>query len=355
MKKLKLLIVTQKVDINDDLLGFFHDWIKKLADYCEQIIVICLQRGEYDLPKNVKVLSLGKEEGVSRFKYIKKFYKYIWQERKNYDNVFVHMNKEYVILGGIFWRLWQKRIGFWYVHKRIGLKLRIAEKLTNVIFTASKESFKIKSKKVKVVGHGIDVEKFESKKLEVRSENKKFKIIYVGRISRIKNQELLIRAIDYLVNKQGIKNIRVDLTGSPVYENDEIYQIGLKELVQKKNLGPYINFIGSVPNKDMASVYNQADLSVNLCPTGGLDKAVLESMASGILVIALNKTFLNILKDFKDRLILENDDEKELAEKIKSLINLPPEERRETGQILREIVARYYSLDNLIKNILKNL
>jgi len=43
---MKLLIVTQKVDINDDVLGFFHDWIKEFAKNCEKVTVICLGKGE---------------------------------------------------------------------------------------------------------------------------------------------------------------------------------------------------------------------------------------------------------------------------------------------------------------------
>jgi len=170
---MRLLIITQKVDVNDDILGFFHRWLEEFAKHCENIIVICLQKGEYDLPKNVKILSLGKEQKnfqfscrqkrlpvglifnfqsifnfsiLKKLKYLLRFWKYIFVERKNYDKVFVHMNPEYVVLGGIFWRLMGKKIGLWYTHKAVNLKLRIAEKLANKIFTASKESFRLKSK-----------------------------------------------------------------------------------------------------------------------------------------------------------------------------------------------------------------
>ncbi len=56
---MKLLIITQKVDNNDDLLGFMYTWIDKLAEQCQSVIIICLVKGETDLPLNVKVLSLG--------------------------------------------------------------------------------------------------------------------------------------------------------------------------------------------------------------------------------------------------------------------------------------------------------
>jgi len=67
---MRLLIITQKVDKNDPILGFFHRWIEEFAKYCQSIIVICLQKGEYNLPKNIKILSLGKEKGKSKIKYI---------------------------------------------------------------------------------------------------------------------------------------------------------------------------------------------------------------------------------------------------------------------------------------------
>jgi len=111
---MKLLIITQKVDINDDILGFFHGWIEKLAEKFEQIIVICLQKGKYNLPDNVKVLSLGKEQYlyhshiIRRLVFLYNFYKDIFRERKNYDTILVHMNPIYVLLGGLFWKLWRK-------------------------------------------------------------------------------------------------------------------------------------------------------------------------------------------------------------------------------------------------------
>ena len=59
---MKLLIITQTVDINDQILGFFHRWVEEFAKHCEQITVICLEKGIHDLPQNVRVFSLGKED-----------------------------------------------------------------------------------------------------------------------------------------------------------------------------------------------------------------------------------------------------------------------------------------------------
>ena len=194
---MRLLIITQKVDINDDILGFFHSWLFEFSKKCEAIIALCLERGQYDLPTSVKVLSLGKIPNVqhsvlNKITYAWRFYKFIWRERKNYDAVFVHMNPIYIVLGGVFWNLAKKKIILWYTHRQVDMKLWLAEKFADFILTASEESLRLSTKKMKVLGHGIDVEKFRAPQKEAATGL--FKIIYVGRIAKIKNQEILIKA-----------------------------------------------------------------------------------------------------------------------------------------------------------------
>ena len=89
---MNLLILTQKVNKNDPILGFFHQWIEEFSNRFEKVTVICLQKGEYNLPSNVKVYSLGKESGKSKIKYVKNFFNLILGLNREYDSVFIHMN-----------------------------------------------------------------------------------------------------------------------------------------------------------------------------------------------------------------------------------------------------------------------
>ena len=107
---MKLIIFTQKVDQNDTVFSFFHSWIIEFATHSESVIVVCLYEGVHDLPSNVRVYSLGKEKGVSRWTYILRFYTYIVSFRREYDAVFVHQNQEYVLLGAFIWKLLRKQI-----------------------------------------------------------------------------------------------------------------------------------------------------------------------------------------------------------------------------------------------------
>ena len=332
--------------MNDDNLGFFHDWIKRLADVAD-IFVITNYAGKYDLPDNVKVFSLGKESGAGKFV---KFFRYQWLLLKllpKSSGVFFHMCPEYVLGAGLLPKFFGKKTLLWYAHKAISWKLRFAEKLVDKIFTPSKESFRLASKKVEITGHGIDVEKF--KPAEKIKDGSKFKIISVGRISPVKNYELLIEVADILRNKsfsaQGgpASGWEIKIAGAPILESDKICFEKLKEKVQEKNLEDKIVFVGPISNKDIAGFYQGGDLFINLSDTGSIDKAVLEAMACELKILTSNEAFKSILKE--ENIIDKNSEN--IANKIISLAK--------DADIFnsREYVVKNHNLDNLADKIIK--
>lgn len=345
---MKLLILTQKIDLNDDVLGFMHGWVEEFSRQCEEVIVICLKQGVTELPSNVKVLSLGKETGELKIKYLVNFYKYIWQERKNYDAVFVHMNQIYVILGGLFWRAWHKKVGFWYAHGYVPLSLSMAEKLTHIIFTSTKSGFRLISKKKNVTGQGIDTGKF--KPLAAKLKDSNYRIITVGRISPSKDYVTLIKAIEIL-NKDGVK-VSVNILGKPATVSDQNYLKQLEQTIVEKKLDNVINFTGGVANKDIISFLQAADLFVNMGQTGSLDKAIVEAMACSLPVLTCNEALLEILGEYKDVLMYGKGDYKMLAQKISWLSGLPQEKINKIGEDLRQIVINNHSLSRLISKIM---
>jgi len=335
---MKILIVTQKVDENNDVLGFFHEWIREFAIYCKQITVICLQKGEFDLPSNVKVLSLGKEVKQSRLKYVFNFFRYVWSERKQYDFVFVHMNPEYVILGGILWKILNKKIIFWYTHKTVGLKLRISEKLADKIFTASEKSFRLNSKKVEIIGHGINTKNF----IPAIYEPDGNVILSVGRISPTKRQIEIIKIFrDVLTSAPDCK---LYIVGSPILEIDKRYEKNLKNYVKKNDLDERIVFFGSVANKKMPNIFQQSKVLINLSMTGSLDKDVLEAMSCNVHIVTTNEAFKNVLPDKNTA-----NDFAEIKNKILYFLKQP------RYDVYRTIILEQHSLSNLVKKIISKL
>ncbi|USN88971.1 MAG: glycosyltransferase [Candidatus Nomurabacteria bacterium] len=319
---MKLLIVTQVVDKQHPVLGFFHRWIAEFAKHCDHLHVICLRQGDFDLPSNVTVHSLGKEDGKGRFTYVWRFYKYIWSLRHEYDRVFVHMNQIYVILGASLWRILGKRIGFWYMHGSVPLSLRLAEKLADTIYSGSVESFRLISDKLVVTGHGIDTNLFKPQKIEKDTD-----LITVGRITESKNLLVLVDVLN-LVNKKTSASLAI--VGLAVTESEKRYLERLKSCIAKKGLENKVHFLGKVDQNSLPAVLNRAKVFVTAAKNGSLDKAVLEAMACGLPVVSMaegtNSLQLGAAqvvnkKDFSNEIIKFLDERNSIEEKKIGFVN----------------------------------
>jgi glycosyltransferase involved in cell wall biosynthesis len=370
---MRLLIITQKVDKDDPILGFFCRWIEEFAKHFEAVTVICLEEGRHELPANVKVLSLGKSNppaggekvnSKNKVAFMRRFLVYIWRERKNYDAVFVHMNPIYLVLGGWFWKLSGKKVALWYTHKAVDLKLRVAERFADVIFTAAEESFTLKTTKKIVVGHGIDVAAYADRPRTKEIGAEPISIISVGRITPIKNCDTLVETARILKDKWALKGngneggghsrrFTVTFIGSPVTAADREYFNKIKVLVDKYDLNDIVSFAGDVKPDDMPAKYAAADISINLTPTGGLDKVVFESMASGVPVFTSNVAFRDYLGAYADRLIFKERDAGDLAEKLEAFIHAD-DKAVVAARLLSEVEKRS-SLPTLIGKMVDTL
>lgn len=339
---MKLLIITQKVDRNDPILGFFHRWIVEFAKQCEEVTVICLMKGVYGLPQNVRVISLGKEEGESRPKYLRRFYASIWRERSHYDSVFVHMNQVYVLLGALVWKLLGKRVFLWYTHTKVTLSLRMAVALVDKALTASKESLRIQSKKVIALGHGIDTAVFSP---ENRASIDAVSIVTVGRISPVKRYEILIDAFAELRSEFPIY---LNIAGAPATENDKEYLASLRALAKERGVGDRVRFKGAIRHDEVPALLRASHVFVNMSKTGSVDKAVLEAMACGVPAVTSNVAFKEMLSPYG--LYFNDGDVHELARILGSLV-AKKEALPTLGRELRDTVLKEHDLGRLISTI----
>ncbi|RJR31929.1 glycosyltransferase [Candidatus Parcubacteria bacterium] len=360
---MKILMITRKVDRYDPLAGFAYAWVKKIAENVEQLSVLCLEKGETTgLPENVKIYSLGKETGATRFQRFYRFQLLALKLVPKADGIFCHMNPEYTIAVAPVAKIFRKKIVAWYTHGTVTPKLELMEKLADRIITASKESFRLDSEKVLVTGHGVDTEFFHPPLPGQETISKfylagreagilnTYKILMVGRISPTKDQESLIKAIDILVNKQNIKNIHVNIIGGPGLPEHKTYLECLKEMVVSMKLQNIISFLGAISNIETVGHYQDADLFVNLSGTGSIDKVILEAMACGTLCVSSNIAFKEILgNDF----MVEQNNPVALAEKIKWVMKLSAEQKMQIKEKLRAEVCRNHDLKNLAKKIVE--
>lgn len=259
---MKLLICTQTVDANDPVLGFFVRWVEEFAKHCDGVEVVCLGAGEYTLSSNVRVHSAGKEKGVSRLVRWWRVLRYIVVLRKNYDAVFVHMNPEYLIVGGWLWKLLGKKVGFWYMHKAVNMRLRVATLFADDIFTASKESFRLPTSKLHITGHGIDTVFFVPDSSVRRGHH----WLSLGRLNTSKRHDLAVR----IAAKEG-KELRI--------VGDGPERSALEALAHE--IGAAVTFVGGLNQAGVRDEFRRAAMFVHTSETGSFDKVVLEALACG--------------------------------------------------------------------------
>lgn len=290
---MKLLLITQVVDENDSNLGFFCRWIEEFAAHCERVTVICLKEGDHFLPPHVKVLSLGKEEGTSFFTKVRRFYRYIRDYRSAYDAVFVHMNPEYVLLGGWLWRRWGKKISLWYAHGSVTWKLRKAVEMLDIVFTVSPTSFRVATPKLRPVGHGIDTDRFVPGMREYSVDTK---IITAGRIAGSKHVLEMLSVLDIL-DAHG-KKFTFTIVGAPVSSAEEVYAQKLADEIAKRSYRHKIHMAGALSHHQLPELLNKSDVALNFATTGNMDKAGLEALSAGVPLLSTNKAFEGLLSPY---------------------------------------------------------
>lgn len=282
---MKLLVVTQILDRNDPILGFFHEWVLEFSKHFKQVTVIALSIGEHTLPPNVVVYSLGKDSGAGRGIRTLRYLNLLYSLRNEYTHVFAHMNPEYVIGGAGLWRLLGKKVGFWYVHGAVTFRLRLAASFAHRVFTASRESCRIKNENVVVVGHGIDTELFSVQKVPHPPS-----VISVGRFSPSKRLELIIDAMKSV--RAQIPNAFGRLVGDATTPEQIAYAGRIKALA--KDGGVHVE--KPIMHRDVPAALALSDVFFNASRTSSLDKAVLEAMSCGVIPVSSNVAYKPLLE-----------------------------------------------------------
>ena len=353
MSGLRVLMITQKVDLDDDILGFTHTWVNKLAERVERLYVLALAVGRHSLRDNVELFSMGKERGNSRLERLVNFNRVVGGLvlGRKVDVIFIHMCPRYAILSAPYAKLMQVPMVMWFTHRSTSNELRIAHWLVDKVVTASKESFRLKSDKVVITGHGIDTDRF--KPLDVRREGNTKIILSVGRISPIKDYETLIKAADILIKEKGFRNLKFLIVGGIGTESQKGYFEMLQRMVADYGLGDYIEFVGPVPHRDVVTYYQNCDLFMSLSHTGSLDKAVLEAMACGKVPITCNEAFEDIFGDYARTLMFGSKDVADLVKRATSVLRMNDSAKSGLEKELRKVVVKRHSAKRLMGKLVE--
>lgn len=274
---MKLLIVTQAVDRKHPELGFFVDWIEAIRMHpdVESLRVIAFDRSDTIIP-GVDIIRIN----GGKFAKLIAFWKTISSDTP--DVVLVHMTPAWLVSGWIIWVMRRVRMTLWYTHGSETTALRLATRLADEVYTATKAAFPIKSENVIELGHGIG-DAYRAVMRMPRPEQR-FAYLAVGRVMKRK------RALETLKLFKLIHDIepRATLTWIGDETRDPGYARMVRDFIPFIGLSDVVRMNGPSDQASMPEAYATHDLLLHLSETGSLDKVVIEALASGCPVMSTN-------------------------------------------------------------------
>lgn len=140
-----------------------------------------------------------------------------------------------------------------------------------------KEIFK--NLNIQVMPLGIDTSVFTPKK----KTSDTFELLFVGRISRLKQIELCLKTLSFLIKSQD-KEVSLTIVG-PI--SDEIYFGELKALAEQLKITEWVKFVGSIEQKELLPYYQKANLLLLPSAHESFGMVMVEAMACGTPVAAI--------------------------------------------------------------------
>ncbi len=336
----RLLIVTQAVDRQDPVLGFFHGWLREFALRSDGLEVIAQRKGDTDLPPSVTVHSLGKEAGHSTGRQVLRFWWRAWTLRDRYDTVLVHMTPVWMVLGAPLWILLRKKRFLWYEARGGGWMLTFSLLVIRKVFSASSKGMPMPTVKSVVVGHGIDTERF------CPAGARGSDVLTVGRVTRAKRLDLLLRCFAALPDRDAGAR-RFQIVGGPITQADRAYLQLAETEAASLGIADRVT-IRPLPQDQVLPLLQRAALFVHASETA-LDKALLEAMACGCPVLSCAEVASELLPP---ECIATPET---MAGRAAMLLMLTEDEKRALGERLRAVVVKDHGLERLIGRLLEEM
>lgn len=173
----------------------------------------------------------------------------------------------------------------------------------------------VKASLITVIANGLEKEAFVDVE-KMKSETAKYYvkkfgnyIIQVGRIDRVKNYEVVIRALEKLPNA-----IKYLIIGG---ESDRRYKKELLNLIQELDLENKVIFLGVIRGADKYYLIKHALAMVHLSRAEGFGNSVHEALSQGTICIVSKDTALTeFVKDNIHGFHIQMDDYGDLGKKI---------------------------------------
>jgi glycosyltransferase involved in cell wall biosynthesis len=346
---LRVVFICQAVDEDDPVLPTTVRWIEALARKrsVEHVTVLALRTGRYDLPATVNVGRFGRSNKLTTSA---AFYKAIATSLRRRPNCFfVYQGGPYPLLLLPFKLLRGIPIVHWKAHPVITRTMSFyARWCDDLILTSARAAFPMDLAKIRVVGQGIDTERFRLQDRPLLGD-----LVAVGRIAPTKRIDQMVRAVVHANRSYGT-GYNFNIYG-PTLAHDEAYAASVEDLIDRLGARGWVTLHGPVLQERLPAILNGHRASLNFT-VGALDKTAVEAMACGLPVVSTNRAVTEVMPpDLHPILIPDKHSMEGQARIIHELLRRPDAEIARLGQRLRALVVSDHSIERLFDRILEEI
>src|SRR5205823_6491818 len=195
--------------------------------------------------------------------------------------------------------------------QRGGRLLRLAERVSRVVLTVDERSFPLPSKKIRAIGHGIDLAQFPCR-TDPRPPSDNL-LLGLGRYAPVKGWETAIRAVAQ------VPGVRLALYGPMLTDADRRHRPELERLA--RGLGAAVELNDAVPRARVPELLGGARALLNPTRGNAADKVVYEAASACVPPVAASPVFDGLLPE---ELRFAAGDADALADRIRGLESLEP-------------------------------
>jgi glycosyltransferase involved in cell wall biosynthesis len=214
-----------------------------------------------------------------------------------------------------------------------------------------------------VIPNGIDINNFynhssciDKNYLGNKQTKGKTKILFLGRIHKIKGLDILIEGFAYLYNEN--KDVHLIIAGK---DDGNGYEYQVRCLVKKFGLESAVTFAGFLDGKDKMNALFESDIFILPSYSENFGMSVVEAMAAGLPVVVTNKVAISSeISKWRSGIIIDCS-AKSVYKGLKNLINMEDNIKNEMIKRGISMVKEYFDINmvadkviELYKNVLTN-
>ena len=249
-------------------------------------------------------------------------------------------------------------------YNSVMLKSKLTIAGSNFIFSHINENYNEylnKKKKLRVIFRGINLDYFNKKNVSILKQEKlkdewelssnKFTILMPGRLTYWKGQEILIEALNILIEDYNNTNFQAVFLGSD--QGRKVYKKKLLNLVLRYRLNNKIKFIEHC--KEMPIAYSLADVivSASVEPEAfGRVSVEAQAMEKPIVASDLGGSKETIIKG-KSGFLYKHDDPRQLAKTLNALSELDQDSLNFIGNEGRKNITKKYDVEAMCDSTLR--